>query len=45
MVDVHVAAPGEGSPVNQVTVEGEVAERMQRQIFRILDLYQSRPQR
>ncbi len=42
MVDVHVAAPGDGSPINDVTVEGAVAERMQRQLFRIVELYRSR---
>jgi len=39
MVDVHLAAPGEGSPQNRMTVDGEVAERMQKQFARIVRLY------
>ncbi len=35
-------AAGSGSPINDVTVEGAVAERMQGQLFRIVELYRSR---
>lgn len=41
MVDVHVAAPGPGSPANDMTVEAPVADRMQRQLFSIVQRYRA----
>jgi hypothetical protein len=41
MVDVHLVAPGPGSPRNGFTVEGDVARRMQEHAASILKAYRS----
>jgi hypothetical protein len=41
MVDCHLAPPGEGSPMNDWTVQGEMAERMQRQAWDSLRTYRA----